>query len=333
MKENIEHIDILIAKTLAKEANADELLQLESWIKASEHNKAYYDDMITLLTNIDHIKSSVDVDVNAAWNKLEQRIESNPTKVISIFQASTVWKIAASILLILTIGLITKFALGKDEIKPDVFVASNKPIEKALPDGSKVFINRNSEISYVVNSNNEREVKLKGEAFFKVVHDEKQPFIIAIDDVKIKDIGTEFNVKALPGNDVVEVLVEEGEVQFYTENSEGLVLVKGEKATYSKLNKKFAKQAVNTNENTLSYYSKVFYFKETTLKEIINQINQVYASNIQLGNSKLENCKLSVTFNNEKIEVIISIIAETLNLNVERKGDAYILKGENCREE
>ncbi|MEO6302514.1 MAG: FecR domain-containing protein, partial [Bacteroidia bacterium] len=187
---------------------------------------------------------------------------------------------------------------------------------------------KHSEISYVT-KNNVRQVKLKGEAFFEVVHNEKQPFEIVINDIIIKDIGTAFNVKALPGTNTIEVIVESGEVQFYTSNDVGVNLVKGQKAVYNITAKEFVRGVLDPAENATSYHSKVFRFNETPLDDVIREINNVYDANIAITDDQVADKKLSVVFNNEPIEVVINIIAETLDLEIEKKDSSVILKSKS----
>ncbi len=332
MKTNFEHIDGLIAKVIAGEATRVDIDALENWLNDSSENKIYFEETKKLFATIDSIKRETPVDIDAAWKKLDARIDRETGKVIPLFRRYPVLKAAASILLIAALGFILKWAFNSEVIEPVILMASNKAVEQKLPDGSKVFINKNSEVTYVINENKEREVKLKGEAYFEVVHNEKEPFIIIINDVMIKDIGTAFNVKAIPGSNSIEVLVEEGEVLFYTANDAGINLVKGQKALYDISAKSFVKNEVKPNENTGSYHSKAFYFNETSLIEVITQINEVYGSDIRLASEKMGNCSLSVEFNNESLDVIVSIIAETLDLQVEQLGTIIILKGSACNE-
>lgn len=331
MKDNIDNIDELIAKFLAGETSPEENTLLENWKNSSPENAAYYEESVNLFSHIDSFHTTQTVNTDAAWNKLDSRILSgNETKVISINRKPILLRAAAAIALIAVLSILVKLAFTGKAVEPVILAATNTTINKTLPDGSTVFVNKNTELSYILNSNNEREVRLKGEAFFEVVHDEKQPFVISVDDILIKDIGTAFNVKAIPGSDIVEVLVESGEVQFYSKNNPGLKLVKGEKAAYSRSTKQFAKMVPDINENTTSYRTKIFHYKDTPLRDVIAQINQVYGTNIVITDDKVGNCKVSVGFNNEKPDTIINIISETLNLEVERNGKTVTLKGQPC---
>lgn len=328
MKDNFEYIDELIAKVLAKEANPDEQAWLESWANESELNKAYVEDSKKLFSQIEQSKGNHVVDTNAAWNKLSQRIDNGDTKIIELPKPKRTFQIAAAVIVLICMTFFVRMLLNNKETKPEVFAATKKMIEKKLPDGSRVFINKNSEIAYAVNGDM-REVKLKGEAYFEVIHNESQPFVINVNGVLIKDIGTEFNVKTLANGDI-EVKVEGGEVHFYTADNEGLKLVKGEKAIYSKTSKKFTKVSTDIFDNTSSYHSKIFNFKNARLQDVIDQINDVYSSDIRLANGKLANCRVTSPFNNQSVEEIVDVIADIFDLKIEKKDSTFILSGEDC---
>jgi transmembrane sensor len=330
MKDSLDNRDELIAKVLAGEADKQEGNALNAWLAESDKNQQYFDDTKKLLASIDSIKINNSVNVDGAWDKLNQRILNTETKTIPLFRRTPILRVAAAILLLASLGILLTWVFGSKPTEPVILLATTKPLQQTLPDGSGVFINKHSEISYALNDKNEREVKLKGEAYFEVLHNEQQAFVITIDDVRIKDIGTAFNVKAIPGSAIVEVLVESGEVRFYTTANEGIALVKGEKAVYDKTTKLFSKSIVTASENTMSYKSKVFRFKETTLKEVIAQINEVYESDIRLSDENMGTCRLSVTFNNESLDMMLAVIAETLNLEAKQMGKIILLKGQPC---
>jgi len=323
----MENRDDLIAKVLSGDASKEEIALMEAWKNGSEENNEYFELSKKLFSAINDVKIEYNVNTAAAWNKLDERI-SGEAKVIPLFNRKVLVRIAASLLLVVALSFLIKFGIGSEEVQPLQYAALNKTVLDTLPDGSKVFINKNSEISYVADKG-KRSVKLKGEAFFEVVHNEEQPFEIVINDVVIKDIGTAFNVKALPGTNTIEVVVESGEVQFYTSTDSGLNLTKGQKAIYNITTKQFVKGVLEPAENVASYRSRIFNFNATPLDEVIKQINNVYDVNIDLDNEQLGNKELSVEFNNEPVDVVISIIAETLDLEIEKRDSSVILKSKN----
>ena len=96
-------------------------------------------------------------------------------------------------------------------------VSQKETKSDTLPDGSGVFLNKKTELAYTFDKKEKSHVvKLKGEAYFNIQHENDKNFIIDAAGVFIRDIGTSFNVKAYPEDNTVEVVVEEGKVMFYT---------------------------------------------------------------------------------------------------------------------
>jgi ferric-dicitrate binding protein FerR (iron transport regulator) len=210
--------------------------------------------------------------------------------------------------------------------------AETETLDQPLPDGSVAFINKNSTLSYVYSPlKKQRKVKLTGEAFFDIKHEEEQPFIIETDDVFIEDIGTTFNVKAYPDSITVEVFVETGEVAFYTNDNPGIRLTEGQTGIYNRATKTFAK-FLESDTNKLAYKTGIFTFHDTDLEAVIVSLNKVYDKKLSLKNDALKTCRLNVSFRNESIEDIVEILAETLGLTITNTENEIILDGKGCSE-
>jgi len=63
---------------------------------------------------------------------------------------------------------------------------------------------------------------------------------------------------------------------------------------------------------------------------VVQQLMAVYRVKISISNSEIRDCTITVTFENEDIEVILSIIAETFNLQLVKENEAYIFSGDGC---
>lgn len=172
---------------------------------------------------------------------------------------------------------------------------------------------------------------LKGEAYFTVKHEEEKPFVIEADEVLVRDIGTEFNLKAYPDQDTIEIIVTQGEVQFYTLKDPGLTLQAGDKAIYSKRTRQFYR-IEKPDTNALSYKTKIFSFNNTDLQSVVTLLNDVYNSKIKLGNEKLYHCRLTANFKEDNATIIAEVIAETMGLTLTKKDDEIILDGEGCNQ-
>jgi transmembrane sensor len=223
---------------------------------------------------------------------------------------------------------IATFAIRQFSKEEDVVYASAETVEtKVIAGGSEVTLNKGSEISTTTSVDvKERRVKLKGEAFFKVNEKDDAELIVQTEELLIKDIGTSFNVKALPSADTVFVSVSEGEVQLYTENILGITLIAGESGYYVRSTHTFGKD-LEVDENASSYVNKIFKFRNTSLKKAVKKLNEVYQQDIIIANSELDNYRISVNFENEEISEIMAIISETFGIKYRLEGGKYVLYG------
>lgn len=323
-----DHIDDLIGKYLAGEATAPERAELEQWIEANERNRVYFKQLRLVFERASTVKSTHEFDVDAAWNKVSAKMQRGGRSA-SFPMYWNVLKVAAILLVAAGVGFLA-YQWVNQPIQTLAIVADKEIVRDSLPDGSLAVLNKKSSLKYTYNpGSNKRTVVLEGEAFFEVKHDKEKPFIIEASDVIIEDIGTTFNVKALPESSSVEVYVESGEVAFYTLEDAGLNLVAGETGIYNRQTKSFAR-SITVDTNRLAYKTGIFTFHNTDLGTIINDLNSVYDVKVRLANPALTNCKLNVTFRNERIEDILEIIAETLGLNLSQEGGEYVLEGISC---
>lgn len=329
------HIDNLIARYLAGEATQEEWLELSQWMENSPENLRYFDGIKFVHDKAVASHKIVKVDTDKAWSKLSAQMLNLDTplqvKTIKLPLYRKAWfRTAAAVAILVGISSLIYFIgfPSRNQFRSEIIAANDSVVSKTLADNTQITVNRNSKASFRINRK-QREIDLTGEAFIKVRHLVDTPLIVKADETFIRDIGTAFNVKAYPGNQFVEVYVESGEVLFYTENSAGINLKAGESGRYDKVSKTFSKpDAVDVN--VIAYKSKYFVFHDVSLRKALASLNNVYGRVIELQSPKLENCSITVTFDNESPAAIADIIAETLNLKVVLVGNKYFLQGEAC---
>ena len=333
MEKEFDDMDDLIGKVLAGEATAEEQSQVNKWTQQNEANHKYFNQLKTIFDKAASVTVQIQFDTDEAWKKVKKKlgksdIQDSRFKV----QDSGYWpivRIAAGIIFLLGAGVIA-YQWKDTPVQTYAVISDKVTVQDTLPDGSTAFLNKKSELSFAYNAKERtRRVKLTGEAYFAVKHDENKPFVIETDEVLIRDIGTEFNVKSYPESDTIEIVVTSGEVQFYTLKDAGLNLKAGEKGIYSKKAKEFYRiEKIDTN--TLAYKTKVFSFNNTDLGSVVTLLNNIYASKIKLVNKTLNNCRLTANFKEDNAETIIEVIAETMGLTVTHKDDEILLDGKGC---
>ncbi len=330
---NEQTIDDLLAKYLADETDTHESNTISEWIIASEDNQKTFDHSKIVW---DGAKNQQKVDVDAAWKKLNiekkkevESVDNQEIKPIAkLSWVSNFLKIAAVLVVLFGLWFVAakQFTTPQNDVL--TFKSGNQAIEKILPDGTKILLSKNSEITYPKTFEGDtREINLSGEGFFDVHHDVAHPFIIHTQGTDVKVLGTSFNVRAY--NAQVQVLVKTGKVQF-SKNKNQIILTKGQKGEIlanvdTIIKSEIAEVGTVTKEKISS-----FVFNKMSLGEVADALSKQFGKDIKFSQSKIKNCKLTVTFDNENLENIIAIIADTFNLKVDYQADVILLSGEGC---
>lgn len=331
MIQDSNDIVTLIGKNLSGEISSEDKVILDAWIDQTHENKIYYEDITKLFNETAQLKTWHQFDEETAWTKFKSKLSSSiaQTKGEELYAMKMFWRVAASIVFIMGVGYFSyvKFLAVRDEFS----ITSNQATQQStLPDGTEVFLNKNSTITYEYHpTKRKRKVKIEGEAYFKIADRQEEQLILETGNVIIEDIGTSFNVRAYPGSPFIEVYVATGEVAFYTLENEGIRLVEHETGIYDKKSNTFFKKE-DTDENTLAYKTGVFVFQDAKMSSVVDAINEVYSVKLKLDDKAAENCRITVTFKNESIGVIADVIAETLSFNIEKSENEIILKGNEC---
>lgn len=325
-------MDDLIGKYLAGEASAQEEAAVQTWAHANEANQKYLDEFRTIFDRAASIQTNLTFDEARAWKKLKTKIDQKKDNVVPMKPSRSgrtlFYRIAASVITLVAVGIY--FYRSTAPVHTVEVVAVDKGVGDVLPDGSDVFLNKQTKLTYQYDKKKKRRiVRLDGEAYFHVKHDEKREFLIDAAGVYVRDIGTTFTVKAYPESNTIEVVVKEGEVEFFAEEGHGIRLTASSKGIYNRTTKLFKTE--QPESNALSFKTKLFTFSNQSLGDIVRDINAVYDKKLVIGNN-LRNCYLTVTFDNEDIDEIADVIAETLGLTVKRSGNEIILEGSGCEQ-
>jgi ferric-dicitrate binding protein FerR (iron transport regulator) len=168
--------------------------------------------------------------------------------------------------------LVNYFLSRTTEIR---FETSDAKQTISLPDGSSVTLNKNSQITYRSDfGKHDRNIALKGEAFFDVERDTLKPFVIAVNKATIEVLGTSFNVRAYDHLAEVEVIVKTGVVKLSVPDRKTEVkLNAGQKGIYEKENQALH-SGVNEDINFLSWNTQKIIFMESDLRTVIETLNK-----------------------------------------------------------
>lgn len=219
------------------------------------------------------------------------------------------------------------------ELKTDLvkFKTKDKIITIYLPDSSKVYINKNSNLSYLASSfeSGKRLVQLSGEAYFNIMPNPEKPFIIHSDKSIIEVLGTSFNLKSIPNSEAV--IVEEGKVSLVRKSDpkSELILTQGKKGYID--SKGQLKKTKATNPNELSWKTKKLIFTKTPMEEVVKEIEKYFSIDIEIAEPKILNCKYTGVFENPTKENVLKIISLSINGTYQEENNVYKLMGKGCK--
>lgn len=212
--------------------------------------------------------------------------------------------------------------------KQNNFIVSVEQGNKAtvtLPDKSKVWMNSNSTLEYKKGKKNTREVKLIGEAFFKVFKDKNHPFIVTVNNLQVEVLGTSFNVKARQGSDIIETSLVEGSIKLQsTDLSQDYYLKPNEKAIYSQSKKQL--QIMNTdNDLETAWKDNKLKFSSERFIDVMAMLEDWYGVKIICKCPEIENDLMSGTFKDEKLETTLDILKIQYKIHYVRHNDTIVI--------
>jgi len=343
MNDNITYYTHLITKHFAGEIGEEELRLLSKWLTASPENENFFKQYHKTWLLIEKQKANESIDIEKDWNALQSKLNTHdktgkPSKVIPINTNQpqkhtsffTMQRVAAAAIILVSTFLLYFYFSKPSEI---VVTARAENVEQLLPDGSVVSLHAGSQLTYPEKfTSKTRNVKLKGEAYFKVTHDGSKPFIVASGDARVEVLGTEFNVNTSSAEGNMEVVLTSGKVSvYYTEKpSENVLLLPGEKAELI-ADQKFIRKETNTDPNYMAWKTRVLVFDNESLGQVIKTLGNVYRKSIILTPDKLTECRVTASFDDQSLQSVMEVLKETLELQVKTNGDQIEISGNACK--
>jgi ferric-dicitrate binding protein FerR (iron transport regulator) len=282
--------------------------------------------------DLKNMNNQEEIDVDRAWKSLNSRLIKNghnpieSSVRISPFR-TTLFRIAAAALLLISMGTAAIFINNPGILsKKDTVVALNeqKNVLISLPDGSKVYLNRNSTFTYRKNfGKHRRDVNLSGEAFFEIAPDASKPFIIDAGNAKVKVVGTSFNVITNNSESAVEVFVKTGKVMV-SDNS-GSQTIQLDPGYVGTMNSKTSEKKVNSDPNYLSWRTNHLDYSGQKLSVVFNDLKRVYNMDIVADDPSILENPWHSPIDNSPEETIIRLICTSFNLGYTKDGNVYHL--------
>jgi transmembrane sensor len=178
-----------------------------------------------------------------------------------------------------------------------------------LPDGSTGMLNSGSKLSYSSPFNNNRKVRLEGEAWFEVNRDEDHPFEISTGNSTVKVLGTSFNLSAYPVENYVEVVLQTGKVEFMEGNgNEKVTMLPSERLVFQ--NGNISKSVTDPAKYNAWTEGKLI-FRGDPMAEVARRMERWYNVKIDIADKELEKYSFRATFEDDKLEEVLRLLSMT----------------------
>ena len=257
--------------------------------------------------DLDHILYRIHYDIN---NRLSERKIWSYDNIVK-------WTLRIAGVIILPLAILLGIQTYKGTyLKKETWVEIKAPAwtraQFLLPDGTTGWLNSNSSVKYNGNFNADRQVTLKGEAFFDVFKDNKRPFRVNTNEVTVKVLGTRFNIASYENENNVEVVLEEGKLVFNNkEMKSSCTMNPNDLVVYNKTQKNFSTEVVHPNKY-LSWTEGKLVFRNDPLDVIARRLERWYNIDVEVNGGVDKDLRLRATFIDESLEEVLDLLKRSL---------------------
>jgi len=304
---------------ISKTATDSTVQKVESWIQSPDYDK----ELFTKITAIHNYTSRQNPSIEKAKKRFLKKVK--PKTIIR----KEILKYAAVFIVIISGAYFYHWtSTNKNQIVVQTNFGEQKYIE--LADGSEVWLNASSTLSYNIKS--PRTLVLEGEGFFEVAKDTLRPFTVTTPDhITVTALGTSFNVKSYVDSPITETKLLTGKVKVTsdTQFTEGVFMIPDDKVTFYKNSKKITKSKMDDYESNIAWKEGKIQFKNKAFKEIAIDLRALYGKQIHFKNQSIANSKFTGSFDRTiPIDEIFEIlkISKDFTYQLNTKTDEWMIE-------
>lgn len=247
------------------------------------------------------------------------------------FSLRTFLRYVAILAVVVSIGIGTKLYLDSPEAAQaeqitlsEVSVDHGEHKRITLPDGTVVTLNAGTSLRYPTEfASGIRLVEMDGEAFFEVRKDESKPFVVRTQQADIKVLGTSFNVKAYPEDDLMAVSVRTGKVE--VDMPESIMrLLPDEQLVVNHMNGEIYKKNEDTRKVT-SWLQGGLYFNRTSIRGVAHDLERMYDREIVLDPHCVFDEHIYGEHDNKSLESVLNAIQYSTGIRYRKDGNRIVL--------
>ena len=319
-----------IHKYISRDATETELQQLQNWVEKSDTNEKEFAELKNsyAITISKLSRDNKKADFSGIINQF-------PNKGKNGFSISRIYKFSAAIffpILLAVVGALVyyQFFFTTNPVYTEVIAPPKHNSQVLLSDGTKVWLSPESKLIYEQQfGKKNRTVKLEGEGYFEVKHDEQKPFIVDTKNMDIKVLGTSFNVEAYSEDELVRVTLVRGAVQLNSKKLKNQVdLIPGDRFTFDLQKNTASIEKVNTEIYRL-VKDGLLIFKRNNLNEVCRKLERWFMVPIEYDGTGNTDLEFTAKFEDESLEQILKIVSETFPIDFYFKDNEVMITYKN----
>lgn len=325
----------LIIKFLQDQCSVDEISTLVEWRQSAPENEVVYADIARTFCRLEGVQEALSPNKEKVWAKISEQIytpssEQSSLRVKKYFteHKRALLAFAAACLLVLCTSVF--ILTSKNPVNSNYAVFETQKESRSfmkLPDGSKVWLNAESKITYSDNFNKgNRDVTLVGEAFFEVQKNKKLPFRVFSNQINVRVTGTKFNVCAYPYDSFISVFLQEGSVNVLTNTEDKLLaaLQPNQKIEINKQDLQYAISDIDASRDDLWVNGKLL-IEGLTAESMFDKISKRYDVNISTSHTP-ETTRYWITIKDESLIETLQVINKITPINYSINGKEVIIQ-------
>jgi ferric-dicitrate binding protein FerR (iron transport regulator) len=229
-----------------------------------------------------------------------------------------IMKYAAIIVFAVFLGIAIQYAIHWNRELKNVTTTSYSSSKGSistvtLADGSTIWLNANSSVE-INESKKSVNAKLSGEAYFDIIHNKKREFVVDLGVIKVKDLGTQFNISAYPNDEIIRTSLIDGDIDILDKNNLKVANIDpGERAFYNKNTNKLDIEEFDQSIES-AWIDGKFVFIDKSLEQICYELQKWYNIEFKINNAELANtkytCVLKRTTTIEQILDILKVVSD-----------------------
>lgn len=292
----------------------EEAVEVKNWRAASLENEKLLEQVYFTAQVASRLKVMRTVNPDEALSRFKSRIHKKE-KRLALRQVLGVIQRAAAVLFI-PVFLLSAYLFiqqGQGNVRT-LAVRTNPGVVSAfdLPDGSKVWLNANSELRYPSDFNADtRTVELTGQGYFEVTKNAHKPFIVKADkDYSVEVLGTSFNVSAYKDESMIETTLVEGSVKLNVVSGGKRMtqmLKPNEKAEYQKGADKIKVFDVNTEYDTAWKNGEII-FRNHPMDKVLKTQERHYHVVFEVKDNEILKSIITARFKDEQLPQVLEYL-------------------------